>query len=174
MTDEQHEAPSLTKRERREKRKQEHANLSLQDQRTKTYKTVAKTSLVIIAMLVGLYALVQFIKNAPVLPPTSTQGHIEEMPSSHMVNDPIPDNIQRHMLEHADGKGKPGVLIQYNCVDYSCPDDLVERLSAIVLEYPDHVYLAPNTYSGMIILTKLGSYKILDELDESAIRAFIE
>ncbi|MEK7110235.1 MAG: hypothetical protein AAB867_00055, partial [Patescibacteria group bacterium] len=83
------------------------------------------------------------------------------------------DNIQRHMLEHADGKGRPGVIIQYNCKKYACESNLVEKLTALVRQYPDNVYLGPNSYDGKIILTKLGAKKILDNFDEQAIRDFV-
>ena len=77
------------------------------------------------------------------------------------------------MMEHADGKGRPGILMQYNCTDYECEDDFVAKLEAIVKEYPEHVYLAPNTYDGKLILTAEGRREILDEYDEEKIRAFI-
>lgn len=128
----------------------------------------------IIAASAALIALAGwYISNQPNLPPTNMQGHIEESPSAHIVDAPIPDNIQRHMLEHADGKGKPGILVQYNCKKYSCEPDLVGKLTDLVKQYPDNVYLAPNDYDGKIILTKTGSYKVLDSFDEQTIRKFI-
>ena len=82
------------------------------------------------------------------------------MPQTHITDIPIPDSMQRHMLEHADGRGKPRVIIQYNCQKYSCEPDLIEKLANLVKKYPDNVYLAPNTYDGKIILTKLGKRQI--------------
>lgn len=117
-----------------------------------------------------------FMSRTSNLPPTTDQGHIEVSPSAHIVTTPIPDNIQRHMLEHADGDDKngPGIIIQYNCDDYECSPDLIGKLTNLVEEYPKNVYLGPNNYDGKIILTKLGRREILDELDEQAIRDFIE
>ena len=114
-----------------------------------------------------------FIGTRPNLPPTTDLGHTEDMPQAHIVTEPMPDNIQRHMLEHADGKGRPGVIIQYNCKKYACESNLVEKLTALVGQYPDNVYLGPNSYDGKIILTKLGAKKILDNFDEQAIRDFV-
>ena len=78
------------------------------------------------------------------------------------------------MFEHADGKGKPGIIIQYNCQKYICEPDLVQKLTALVKQYPDNVYLAPNNYDGEIILTKLNEIKILENFDEKIIRDFIQ
>lgn len=114
-----------------------------------------------------------FIATRPNLPPTTMQGHIEKSPESHISNTPISEAIQRHMLEHADGKGKPGILIQYNCKKYSCEADLITKLTALAQQYPDNVYLAPNSYDGKIIVTKLGRSQILDGFDEQAIKNFI-
>ena len=78
------------------------------------------------------------------------------------------------MLEHADGGSKPGVMIQYNCDDYDCSSDLIEKLTELVQQYPDNVYLAPNNYDGKIVLIMLGKREILNTFDEQAIRIFIE
>ena len=109
------------------------------------------------------------------LPPTSMQGHIEQSPPSHIMDTPMPENIQRHMLEHADGNdgGGGGIIIQYNCDQFECESDLIEKLTNIAELYPKTVYLAPNTYDGKVILTKLGKRKVLDEFNEEAILKFI-
>ncbi|MDP1689388.1 MAG: hypothetical protein Q8L47_04680 [bacterium] len=114
-----------------------------------------------------------FISTRPKLPPTSMQGHIEESPNAHIADTPISDAIQRHMLEHADGKGEPSIIIQYNCEKYICEPNLVEKLIALAKEYPDNVYLAPNNYDGKIILTKEGGLEILNQFDEQKIKDFI-
>ncbi|MCH7883314.1 hypothetical protein IIA95_02785 [Patescibacteria group bacterium] len=115
-----------------------------------------------------------FAATRPSLPPTTDVNHSEASPSAHIVTQPIPDVVQRHMLEHADGRGKPGIIIQYNCNDFECEPDLIKNLTELVKRYPDNVYLAPNSYDGEIILTKLGKRKILDGFDEQAITDFIE
>ena len=115
-----------------------------------------------------------FISTRPSLPPTTAQNHTEDMPQAHITDQPIPDRMQRHMLEHSDGKGKPGIIIQYNCSDFDCEPDLIQKLTVLAEQYPDNVYLAPNKYDGKIILTKPGKSKVLDAFDENAIKEFIE
>ena len=110
----------------------------------------------------------------PNLPPTVQENHSENIPSAHILTERMPDRIQRHMLEHADGSGDPSIIIQYNCDYYECESEMVDQLTILVEEYPDNVYLAPNNYDGKIILTKLGRRKILDRFDAQIIRDFIE
>jgi plastocyanin len=101
------------------------------------------------------------------------RDHIEVSPPSHIVTVPIPENIQKHMLEHADGGGDPGIVIQYNCDKFECENDLISKLTQIAEEFPDNVYLAPNKYDALIVLTKLGRRKVLDDFDGDEIRKFI-
>ena len=73
-------------------------------------------------------------------------------------------------------RGRPsGVLVQYNCQDYQCAPDLVQRLTEIVRGYPPlRVYLAP--YPGMdakIALAAPRNLEVLEDLDEASIREFI-
>ncbi len=108
-------------------------------------------------------------------PPTDTAGHAETSPPSHILERPLPLATFKHMLEHADGSGPPGVIISYNCDDYDCQPDFVDRLRAIAEDYPDFVYLAP--FPGMtakLAVTRRGKQVILDEFDEQRIRNFIE
>ena len=68
-----------------------------------------------------------------------------------------------------------GMLIQYNCVDYQCEPDLVQKLAELVQRYPPQVYLAP--YPGMdakIALAAPGKLETLDAFGEQRIRNFIE
>lgn len=128
-------------------------------------------TLIVAGVIGGLGWLISL---SPDLPPTSGQGHVESFPQSHISTSLMPDNIQRHMLEHADGNGPPGIIIQYNCNDYECESDLVQKLATLVEEYPKNVYLAPNNYDGKIILTKLGEREVLDKFDEQIILDFIK
>lgn len=137
-------------------------------------KKIAKYSIYAVIILVVVGGIGWFISTRPSMPPTIAQGHTENMPDAHITDTPIPDSMQRHMLEHADGKGKPGVIIQYNCKKYSCEPDLIQKLTDLVKQYPENVYLAPNNYDGKIILTKLGKREILDDFDEQTIKKFIE
>ena len=68
-----------------------------------------------------------------------------------------------------------GMLVEYNCEDYQCGPDLVDRLTEIVQAYPPQVYMAP--YPGMdakIALAAPGTLLTLDTLDEDKIREFID
>ena len=109
----------------------------------------------------------------PSLPPTTMAGHVETVPFGYVLTEPMPEAVQKHMLEHAGGSGAPGIIIQYNCEDFDCEAGLVEQLAEIARSYRGSVYLAPNRYDGKIILTKLDKRKILGRFDERAIRAFI-
>lgn len=110
-----------------------------------------------------------------VLPPTDIAGHIERSPPSHILDEPMPLSIQKHMLEHADGSGPPGVVINYNCEDFACESDLREDLKQVAEEYPDFVYLAP--YPAMakkIAITRVGKIQTFDTFDKDALIRFIE
>lgn len=132
------------------------------------------TWIVIVGLVIwGIYAMFSGGGGA-VLPPTDMQGHVEVSPDSHVMREPIPFAIQKHMLEHADGTGSPGIIINYNCEDYSCEVGLVENLEAFSQVYPENVYIAPfKNLGGKIVLTKLGRLEILEEYDENRIHLFI-
>lgn len=123
------------------------------------------------AVLIG--AIIYYISTQPHLPPIDLAGHIEESPGSHLIDEPMPEPIQKHMLEHADGQGKPGIIIQYNCQKYICEKNLVNNLQKLVKKYPENVYLTPGKYDGKIILTKIGKREILKKYDEKKIITFI-
>lgn len=115
-----------------------------------------------------------WIATAKRLPPTSMVDHTEQNPPGHILTTPMPLPIQKHMLEHADGVGRPGVVINYNCVKFRCPDGMVGRLEQIARAYPAFVYLAP--YPDMdvkIAVTRLGKILTLDDVDRERIDAFI-
>ncbi|MEK7104921.1 MAG: hypothetical protein AAB868_02690 [Patescibacteria group bacterium] len=160
----------LKRKQKEESKKQEQRKEALNE----APKKIGKYFLYTVIGLGVIGGIGWFISTRPSLPPTLDQGHTEDMPQTHITDIPIPDSMQRHMLEHADGRGKPGVIIQYNCQKYSCEPDLIEKLANLVKKYPDNVYLAPNTYDGKIILTKLGKRQILDAFDEQAMKEFIE
>jgi hypothetical protein len=165
-------APLNKQTEKVSAREDRNAERARAERRRRLIRLAKRAGYIVVA--VAVIALgIRYLSNQPNLPPTNMQGHIEESPKSHIVDAPMPDAIQRHMLEHADGKGKPGVLIQYNCKKYSCESDLIQKLTDLVKQYPNNVYLAPNDYDGKIILTKMGSIKVLDGFDEQAIKDFI-
>lgn len=144
------------------------------EQLSKTPKKIGKYLLYAIGGIVIIGGIGWFLSSRPNLPPTTIENHSEDSPPAHILTEPISDRIQRHMLEHADGGGRPGILIQYNCRSFECEPDLIEQLTDLVRQYPDNVYLAPNNYDGKIILTKEGRREILDSFDEEAIGNFIE
>jgi len=99
-------------------------------------------------------------------PPTSGP-HLPYLAPWGIHTEPITKELQVHNLE--DG----GVVVQYNCPS-GCPD-VVEKLKAIVQEYPDRVILAP--YPGMktrIALTAWTRIDTFDRVDESRIKGFIK
>ena len=155
-------------------KKKEKEDSRRKDGTQRKVKKTGKGFLYLLVLVGVIFLIYTFSKNVKHLPPTSMQNHIEQSPPSHIVAKPIPGNIQKHMLEHADGKGRPGIIIQYNCSDFECEEGLVDQLTELAKQYPDNVYLAPNTYDGMIILTKLGKRRILDVFDEEVIKSFIE
>lgn len=166
----------LTRKERRELERQHKRENPGKDEHKMGIKKVMRRGLItlfVIAIISGIVWIIMTPSKRPNLPPTTMQGHIESNPSAHIVTEPIPDPVQRHMIEHADGKDKPGVIIQYNCKKYTCEPDLVSKLTDLVKQYPENVYLAPSSYDGKIILTKSGSIKILENFDEQAIKDFI-
>ena len=164
----------LSKQERRRLKKEREQQERKSEQRKRTMKKAVNVAVIILIVGGGIFALGWFVVSRPSLPPTSQQNHSEQSPPAHIVTQPIPDAIQRHMLEHSDGGGKPGIIIQYNCNDFDCKPDLIQKLTDLTKQYPDNVYLAPNNYDGKIILTKLGKREILDNFDEQAIKNFIE
>jgi hypothetical protein len=99
-------------------------------------------------------------------PPTSGP-HLPYLAPWGIHNVPIVKELQVHNLE--DG----GVMVQYNCAS-GCPD-LVEKLAAIVRQYPEHVILAP--YPGMktrIALTAWTRIDAFDDFDASRVSRFIK
>lgn len=170
---------NLTKKERRQLKKEgKKEKLRVESRRRVTKKiTIVALSLAVLTAIILLIIFLPSDKsdnNITILPPTDMQGHIELSPPSHILDTPMQESIQKHMLEHADGKGAPGVIVQYNCEQFECEDDLVAKLTTLVQEYQENVYLAPGKYNGKIILTKLGEMDILDNFDEDRIKDFIQ
>lgn len=139
------------------------------------YRKIKKysVSIIVISLIVlGIFWMFSSIKT---LPPTDMQGHAEKNPPSHILKEPMPLAIQKHMLEHADGVkgGRGGIIINYNCKDYNCESDLIENLEQFGYEF-DYVYVAPfKNMDAKIALTKLNKIEILEEYNEEKIRSFI-
>ena len=97
-------------------------------------------------------------------PPTSGP-HFEGHPEQKISGQPVPKEIQVHVLEHG------GIMIQYNCKN--C-DDLIVKLGEIAKQYKD-VYLAPYPdMDATIALTAWGKLAKFKEYDEKAIVKFIK
>ena len=127
-----------------------------------------------VLLVAGLVFVIAQAVTAKVYPPTGMQDHVESYPECRICPAPIPETIQRHILEHREPGNpgdKPGILVQYNCA--ACPE-VVAKLTRIVERYPRGVYLAPHPrMSPRIALTALGQMETMDEVDEGRIVAFI-
>jgi len=164
----------LSKLERRQLKRQQKKEGKEKQYKQAKMKRMLKTISFVLAGVALIGGAVLFFTSQSYLPPTAMHPHIEESPDSHIVTEPIPEDIQRHMLEHADGGNDPGVIIQYNCDDYDCESDLIDKLTSLAERYSSNVYLGPNKYDAKIVLTKLGRREVLKEFDEEKIKNFIE
>jgi len=169
--------PRLTRKERRYLQKLESKLYGNKNHgQTLNIKSIlTKISAITLVVLV-IAGITWFISSRPNLPPIDLAGHIEQNPSSHILDTEMTEPVQKHMLEHADGDDKKGqgVIVQYNCKKYSCERDLISKLTALVKKYPKNVYLASGNYSGKIILTRLNKREILEKFNDKKIIAFIE
>ncbi len=139
-------------------------------------KKFIKTAIALV-VLIAVIGFVYYIITIPkvVLPPITIQGHIEQKPSSHILKEPMELRVQKHMLEHADGTGPPGIIINYNCEDFNCEPDLILNLEKFAKKYPVNVYVAPfNGMTEKIVLTKFQKLQKLDNYDEKLIENFIK
>ena len=139
-------------------------------------KKIGIWSIIIGVIAILVWGIALLIPNTTGLPPTDLKGHIESNPQSHILKKQMRIEVQKHMLEHADGVegGKGGVILNYNCQDYICDENLMGNLEDFANKY-DYVYVAP--FDGMtskIALTKLGSIKTFEEYDTESIKQFIE
>lgn len=164
-----------TRTERRALRREEKRQQAAKQRRSRGMRKVAVWFGSTLAVTGGLAGLVLLISSQPLLPPASAEGHVEASPASHIVDAPMDPRVHRHMLEHADGSGPPGVILNYNCEDFDCAPDLIEKLTAIVQDYPANVYLAPfPTMTEALVITRQRKQEVLAGFDEQAIREFIE
>jgi len=156
---------------RKQKRKAERRS---RDQKRSIKKVLTRAGIGVLAAI-GLGWLGYSIATAKRLPPTDMNNHVEELPPAHILTTPMPIAVQKHILEHADGRRRPGVIINYNCKKFRCPDGMVDRLTEIARGYPEFVFLAPYPEMDVrIAVTRLGKILTLEEPDEAQIRAFIE
>lgn len=158
-------------REKREEKKDLQRNEAKRRKSLRVLKQVVIGAIVLAAIAI----IVFWFSGRGSLPPTADRGHIEESPSSHIVTVPMDIRVHKHMLEHADGTGAPGVIINYDCDNYSCGDDLLLKLEEIVKKYPENVYLAPyRNMKTKIVISRLGSQKQFNDFDEQELINFIK
>lgn len=128
-------------------------------------------ALILAALVLGFVSLLSARK---VLPPTTFVGpHVEGWPDQRISTRPIPIGLQKHVIEHVSG-GRPGILLEYNCAEFDCEPDLIDRLEGIARQY-SKVYMAPYPeMDAKIALAAQGALLVLDEFDEKKIVEFIE
>lgn len=170
------QAPSEVSRQERRRlkneRKRERKQAEQHKGKTKKYLKWLGWLAVSAAVVAGLGKL---ISDQEILPPTSALGHTEVSPQSHISTVPFSLNVQKHMLEHSDGSGPPGIFINYNCEQFDCEPGFADNLAKFVEEYPQNVYVAPyKNMAAKLVLTRQGRQDILDGFDEQRIRDFIE
>jgi len=164
----------LSKAERRRLQSERKQERKRTERRKEKASRLTKRVGWLVAGTVVLVGLGFLISNQKVLPSTSSQCHTEVYPESHILTTPMDARVHAHMLEHADGSGPPGVVINYNCKQFDCEPDLIGKLARIVEQYPENVYLAPyNNMSAKLILTRQGRQDILTGFDEQRIIDFI-
>ena len=128
-------------------------------------------ALIVILFFVGLFLFIDSKEGN--MPPTDVAGHVESYPPSKAMKTAIPIEVHKHILEHTPS-GRPGVIINYNCVKFECSPSLIDKLESYALQYP-HVYTYPmEDMDAKIVLTKIRDRLVLDELDENKITSFIE
>ncbi len=167
-------ADRLSRSQRRRLKAQEKGAAERRHHRARLVGRAVRWGLLGLLAAGGLGWLGYSIATAKRLPPTSMADHVEESPPSHILSTPMPLKIQKHMLEHADGGGPPGVIINYNCVKFRCPEGTIERLAEIARAYPTFVYLAPYPeMDARIAVTRLGAILALDNVEPARIHEFI-
>ncbi len=165
----------LSKKERKLRRRELRRRQREREARMRLFKRIGGATAAVLLVAVLGFAGYRWAAGTKIYPPTDVQGHTETVPPDHVLTSPMPVGMHKHMLEHADGNGPPGVIINYNCEDFDCAPDTIDRLAEIARAYPTFVYVAP--YPGMdakIAVTRFGQQELLDSVDEERIRAFIE
>ena len=126
---------------------------------------------IMLALGVGVFILF-FLLSSGNYPPSDVLGHMEAYPPSKMMYEPIPVEIHKHILEHTP-EGLPGIVINYNCVDFTCPEGMLESIQRLTQTYVN-VYAAPYPdMSSMVAVSKYGKQIILDVYNEEEIVNFI-
>jgi len=139
------------------------------------YKKIRNYGVLVLIIVLVIAGGIWLFSGAKTLPPTDMQGHVEASPLSHILKEPMSIPIQKHMLEHVDGRQgvRGGVILNYDCESYDCETGLIEKLEQFGYEF-DYVYIAPfKNMDAKIALTKLNRIEVLENYDEEKIRNFI-
>lgn len=166
---------SLNRKERRHLYRLKKKLTLKQADKINVYKKLFSKLFIVLVIVLSIAGLFWYASTRPNLPPTDIEGHLEENPPSHIMDKPLPLLVQKHMLEHADGSGPPGVIINYNCQDFNCDAGLIKSLTDIANKYPEFVYLAPYpSMSKKIAITRFGKIQTYDNFNKDALIKFIE
>ena len=167
------------RRERAERKKEGRRDRVRQERRQLlrrsivTWGSVAVVAVLVIGGIIG--GVVYWVTTSETLPPTKlTHPHTESLPPRQINSQPIPRGIQIHVMERNRTHPPGQMLVQYNCQDFQCEPDLIQKLTVLVQEYPPNVYLAP--FPGMdakIALAAPGRLEVLEDFNEGQIREFI-
>ncbi len=164
----------LKQERRRLKRERKKAKKEEKRKKEKTRKIIKRAFRYLLLILVFII-VAYLVSNREKLPGTTTRGHIERYPESRVLSKQMDPRIRAHVLEHADGSGLPGIIINYNCEQFECEPDFIDRLAKFAKDYPDRVYVAPfKNMSSKLVISASGRQDVLDDFDEQRIRNFIE
>lgn len=164
------------RRQRARERRQQESRIARRSNLRRTTLMVAG-GLAVLVLVIGGLAFFMTTRSTfgKELPPTGfTPQHLESLPPQQINSRPIRRLEQEHVMERGGSHTTGSMLVQYNCRDFTCAPDLLERLEEIVRSYPPFVYLAPYpTMDAKIALAAPGRLLILEALDEDKIRKFI-
>lgn len=185
------QSPQLSKKERRELRRQEQLEEQKLIARKRMFKKLSTYAIVIVivaAVGFGLFKAATRPKPGEVIADLGNE-HIESVEAPHAAynsvpptsgphvggkaadgihDEQIPDELQLHNLE--DG----GVIVHYDPVRVA--SSTVDELASLVGDYGDNVILEPYTTPSLptpIVLTAWGRIDTLEALDRERIRQFI-
>lgn len=167
----------LSRKQKRQFKRLQKKQRQISQRRQKVFKKIAKWVVFFGVASAISYGGYTYYINQELLPPTDMANHIEKSPPSHILKESMDIRVFKHMLEHADGKGKPGVIINYNCKEFKCKNDFITKLEEFAKrnKYKEFIYVAPfKSMSAKLVITKLGKQEILDDFDEDKIKQFIE
>ena len=166
--------------ERRQGARERRQQASRRAHRGKFRRTLMMAGGVLGVLVLAIGGLALFMATSSTfgkeLPPTGyTPAHRETLPRQQINSQPIHRLVQEHVMEREAGHERGSMLVQYNCRKYQCGEDLVDRLTDVVLSYPPQVYLAPYpTMDAKIALAAPGKLLLLDAFEEDKIRKFID